>query len=51
MNRLRRKPIPSAKVAARYFGQDSHGLIHKPVPEGHVTVGEVKVLGIEMEKK
>lgn len=30
--------------ASRYFGQDSHGLIHRKVPEGRVEIGEVKSL-------
>jgi len=40
-----------AENASRYFGQDSHGLVRKPVPEGSVTLGDVKVLGVESEKK
>ena len=42
---------PMAEFASQYFGLDSHGLIHHPVPEGHVTVGEPKVLSIEPETK
>jgi hypothetical protein len=34
------------QYASKYFGQDSHGLIRKPLPEGHVTVGETKVIEI-----
>jgi len=30
-------------TASRYFGRDSHGLTRKPLPEGHVTLGELKV--------
>jgi hypothetical protein len=33
--------------ASRYFGQDSHGLVRKPVPEGRVAIGDVKVIGVE----
>ena len=33
------------QYAARYLGQDSHRLVMKPVPEGHVDVGDVKSLG------
>ena len=33
--------------ASRYFGQDSHGLVHKPLPEGRVTLGDVQVVGVE----
>jgi hypothetical protein len=29
-----------AQDAALYFGQDSYGLVLKPIPEGHVHVGE-----------
>jgi hypothetical protein len=32
--------------ASRYFGQDSRGLVREPLPEGRVTLGEVKVLGV-----
>ncbi len=28
------------RSAARYFGQDSKGLVHKELPQGHVEVGE-----------
>jgi hypothetical protein len=34
-----------ARFASRYFGQDSHGLVRKPVPLGTVTIGDVKSLG------
>jgi hypothetical protein len=35
-----------AKSAALYFGQDSYGLVQRPlVREGHVILGEPKVLG------
>jgi len=30
------------RYAARYFGQDSGGLLHKPLPEGRVEVGEAR---------
>ncbi len=40
-----------AQEASRYFGQDSHGLVRRPLPEGHVTLGEPKVLEYEPEKK
>jgi hypothetical protein len=39
-----------AQFASRYFGQDSHGLIHKPIPLGHVDVGEVTAIGEVPEK-
>jgi hypothetical protein len=35
------KALPAmAQYASRYFGQDSHGLLRKHVPEGQVEVGE-----------
>jgi len=40
------KDLPSmAQYASQYFGQDSKGLVQKPIPLGHVDVGEVKSLG------
>jgi hypothetical protein len=33
------------QFASQYFGQDSRGLIRKPIPEGNVHIGEVKSLG------
>ena len=39
-----------ALSAARYFGQDSHGLVRKPLQE-NVTLGELKILGIEPDNK
>jgi len=42
------KEIPvMMQYASRYLGQDSHGLVMKPVPEGHVEIGAVKSLGDE----
>jgi hypothetical protein len=35
-----------AKHASRYFGQDSHGLLRRPVPEGQVEFGEPKSLNV-----
>jgi hypothetical protein len=35
------KALPAmARTASRYFGQDSHGLVRRPIREGHVEVGE-----------
>jgi hypothetical protein len=31
--------------ASKFFGQDSNGLTHKPLPEGHVEIGGVRNLG------
>jgi hypothetical protein len=39
-----------ALYAAKYFGQDSHGLRHDPVPEGRVELGDVRNLGTVPEK-
>lgn len=40
------KEVPSmARYASTFFGQDSHGLLRSPVPEGHVEIGDVKSLG------
>jgi hypothetical protein len=40
------KDLPSmAQYASQYFGQDSHGLVHKAIPLGHVDIGELKSLG------
>jgi hypothetical protein len=45
------KALPMmADYAARYFGQDSHGLVRNLVPEGHVDIGAVKSLGDVPEK-
>ena len=37
-------------TASRYFGQDTHGLARKPLPEGHVKMDDVKILGVVPEK-
>jgi hypothetical protein len=34
-----------AMNASRFFGQDSHGLIRKDLPLGHVDIGELKTMG------
>jgi hypothetical protein len=40
------KDVPTmAQYAARYFGQDTHGLVHDEIPLGQVDIGEVKSLG------
>jgi hypothetical protein len=45
------KELPlMAQYASQYFGQESHGLIMKPVPEGRVDVGDVKSLGALPDK-
>jgi hypothetical protein len=45
------KTLPAMlRYASQYFGQDSHGLIRKPLPEGHVEVGEPRSIGIVPDK-
>jgi hypothetical protein len=39
-----------AGSAAAYFGQDSGKLLHKPLPEGRVDVGEIKNLAYQDAK-
>jgi hypothetical protein len=40
------KELPMmAQYASPYFGQESHGLILKPIPEGHVEIGEPTSVG------
>jgi hypothetical protein len=33
--------------ASKYFGRDSHGLVRKPLLQGHVELGDIKVLDSE----
>jgi hypothetical protein len=45
------KALPAmSRYASRYFGQDSHGLVRKPIPRGDVEVGDLKSLGAVPEK-
>jgi hypothetical protein len=45
------KELPNmALSAAQYFGQDTRGVVLKPLPEGHVDIGAVKSLGDMPEK-
>jgi hypothetical protein len=45
------KLLPSmVTYASQYFGQDSHGLLRRPLPEGHVEIGEPRSLGVLPEK-
>lgn len=40
------RDLPSmALFASRYFGQDTHGLVRKPIPIGDVKIGSMKSLG------
>ena len=41
-----RKILPAMTAyASQYFGEDTHGLLRKPMPEGRIEVGEPKSLG------
>jgi hypothetical protein len=43
--------LPSmVSYASEYFGQDSHGLLRRALPEGHVEIGEAKSLGTVPDK-
>jgi len=45
------KALPvMALYASHYFGQPSHRLVRKQIPEGHVDIGDVKSLGALPEK-
>ncbi len=45
------KLLPSmVAYASQYFGQDTHGLLRRPLPEGHVDIGEPRSLGTVPEK-
>ena len=37
--------------ASRFFGQETHGVLRQPLPEGTVEFGELKTLGIGPEKE
>jgi hypothetical protein len=40
------KELPlMVKNASKFFGQDSHGLLHEELPEGRVEVGRIEELG------
>jgi hypothetical protein len=45
------KMLPSmAKYASQYFGQDSHGLVRRAIPEGNVEIGVPKTVSADGEK-
>jgi hypothetical protein len=45
------KVLPDmAQYASKYFGQDSHGLLRRSLPEGHVTLGNLRVIEVVSEK-
>jgi hypothetical protein len=37
--------------ASRFFGQDSGGLVRKPLPATNVTLGELKTIRVEPDSK
>ena len=39
------------RAASSYFGRPSNGLTHENLPEGHVSLGELNILGVEPETK
>jgi hypothetical protein len=39
-----------ARAASPYFGQNSSGLVHRPVPVGNVDIGPLKVIGAPEDK-
>jgi hypothetical protein len=43
--------LAMAQYASRYFGQDSSGLIRKPLRDTKVILGDPKVLGYEPATK
>ncbi|HEY1793452.1 MAG TPA: hypothetical protein VGG34_11085 [Opitutaceae bacterium] len=43
-NQFDRQLRAMALGASPYFGRDSHGLLHRPVPEGRVEIGEAKAV-------
>jgi hypothetical protein len=45
------KALPAmTQYASQYFGVDTNGLIRKPLPEGHVDIGETKTIGVVPDK-
>jgi hypothetical protein len=46
-NDFGRQLTAMATSASRFFGQNSGGLVHKPLPDGKVELGELKSLGPE----
>jgi hypothetical protein len=39
-----------AKNASQFYGEDTHGLVHKDMPVGRVDIGDIKTLGAVAEK-
>ena len=45
------KMLPAiANYSSQYFGQDTKGLVRRPLPQGNVEVGVPRSIGIESEK-
>ena len=45
------KMLPSMTMyASQYFGQDSHGLVRKAIPEGSVEIGVPRTVGADAER-
>ncbi len=42
-NQFDRQLAAMTEYASKYFGEDTHGLLRKPLPEGHVTLGKLEV--------
>jgi hypothetical protein len=43
--------LPSmAQYASQYFGEDSHGLVRRPIPQGNVEIGVPRTVGQDGEK-
>jgi hypothetical protein len=42
-NEFDRQLAAMTEYASKYFGEDTHGLLRKPLPEGHVTLGKLEV--------
>ena len=46
-----KKLLPAmAKYASQYFGQDTQGVVRRPLPEGNVEVGAPQFLGTEADR-
>ncbi|MEO6995435.1 MAG: hypothetical protein ABI273_17650 [Lacunisphaera sp.] len=50
-NDFSRELAAMAESASRYFGQNSDGLRHRSMREEHVNLGELKIIGVEPDKK
>ncbi|MEO6003895.1 MAG: hypothetical protein ABIZ04_12565 [Opitutus sp.] len=50
-NEFDRQLSAMAQQAAKYFGQDSKGVLRKPLPNVRVDLGETKVVGFDAKSK